>query len=300
MNQTNAILDVFQEFRMAPTAIDQYEQAGKELLRQKIQSFVVAGEPLRFVMLGYPMKSPNFRDKVLGVLPDLAEQVSLQNFSRFADRIKEVYAPGANVTIVSDGYVFSDVLQVKDGIVAAYEEVVRDMSKDFPITIYNAGEFYSKRFSIATVREKIITQFGVTDAELERRILMQPDTNMLYRGMIKFMTGDLAIRDFISNSQLHKNAKIVARQMMVRNEAYGNLVSVEFADHIRLSMHPTVNNGKYSFQLIPSPKAWTSPWHAALVVGKDGMYETIHRKDAQQRELELVYADGRPFYFKEH
>lgn len=130
---------------------------------------------------------------------------------------------------------------------------------------------------------------------------MDPDVNLLYRGMIKFMTGDLAIKDFPSNSQLQKQAKITAREMMFRNEAYSKLVSSEFSSHIRLSMHPSANNGsKYSFQLIPSPKAWTSPWHCALLVNADGQYETIHRKEAMAAGHEIVFKDGQPYYFKQN
>jgi pyoverdine/dityrosine biosynthesis protein Dit1 len=127
--------------------------------------------------------------------------------------------------------------------------------------------------------------------------LMDADVNSLYRGMIKFMTEDLAMKNFASNTQLQKQAKITAKEMMFRNEAYSSLIRNEFPDNIRLSMHPSVNNGtKFSFQLIPSKNAWTSPWHCALLVN-NGEYETIHRKDAIAAGYELVSKDGRPSHF---
>lgn len=298
---TDMILNKFENFRMPPTPIDEYEKVGKSLLRDKIHSFVKDNQAIDFVMLGYPMKSPNSKEKVLGILPDMAEEVSFKNFTTFGNEIKSIYEPGANITLVSDGYVFSDVLGVSDRIVDIYGEAVRDMSKDSPVTWYNMKDFYSKKLSNSQMREKLTAQFGINDVELESRILMDPDVNFLYRGMIRFMEGDLAINNYPSGNQLHKAAKRVAREMMLRNESYSSLVKNEFKDSIRLSMHPSVNNGvKYSFQLIPQPlnwnKAWYSPWHSAIVMDGETPL-TIHRKDAEAEGDILVYNSGQPYYF---
>lgn len=292
-----AILAIFQNFRMAPTPIDQFEQIGRDVLRNQLLSFIENNRTINFVMLGYPMKSPNERDKVIGRLPDLGEKVSIDNFDEFAKQVRVVYPPGVNINIISDGYVFSDVLSISDLTVAGYEEVMRDMVKGIDITFYNARDFYSKKMCINGVRNNIIKHFGITGDVLQDRILNDPDVNFLYRGMIRFMELDLAIKPYSSTNQLHKDAKKVAREMMFRNEAYSMLVSKEFENDIRLSMHQSVNSGKkFSFQLIPSPKAWTSPWHSALAI-IDGQYETVHRKDAIAQGYELVYENGRPYYF---
>ena len=66
--------------------------------------------------------------------------------------------------------------------------------------------------------------------------------------------------------------------MMFMNEAYSNLVKSEFYDNIRLSMHPSINNGqKYSFQMIPN--AQHSAWHS-VVVKENNFVTTMHKKDA--------------------
>ncbi len=291
------LLNIFQDFRMAPTPIDQFEAVGKGILDDKFSMFTNEKKPIKFVMLGYPMKSPNNRDKVVGVLPDLAEEVSLINFKTFNDAVKTVYEPGVQVSIVSDGYVFNDIMQVEDKTVAMYNEISKDIAHVAPVSWYQMTDFYNN-ISVNTMREKVVEQFGITPVTLEQRILMDPDVNSLYRGMIKFMTEDLAIRNFPSNTQLQKQAKIVAREMMLRNEAYSKLIQNEFSDHIRLSMHPSVNNGtKFSFQLIPSPKAWTSPWHCALLIDK-GEYVTIHKKDAEKAGFELVYVNNQPHHYR--
>lgn len=298
MNPTENVVAIFEQFRMPPTVIDQYNSGGREKLFEKITPFVSQGKTIEFVMLGYPFKSTNHRDKTIGVLPDLAEEVSMQNFSRFGAAIAAVHAPGARLNIVSDGFVFNDLLEESDAVVDAYAEVTAEMAKTAPVNLLGLRDFYSGD-PLSAAREKVMTQFGIADVELERRVLFDPDVNALYRGMIHFMEEELAYKEFASRNQLHKAAKRLAKQMMFRNEAYSHLVRQEFPSNIRLSMHPSANNGsKYSFQLIPSPHAWTSPWHCALLIESDGQYATIHRKDAEAAGHQLIQKGGRPYYYQ--
>lgn len=279
---------------MPATTIDQYEQIGKSILAEKIDTYVKSNSPIEFVMLGLPFKSINIRDKVLGVLPDLGEKIMANTFSRFNSAVKEVYEPGANITVVSDGFVFNDVLKVNSHIVDAYREACLDLG----FNILDLRDFYSKRQALTESREKLMNQFGITPEQLEKDILMNPDVNFLYRGMMKFMGEEFAIYEFPSKNQLHKEAKKIAREMMFRNEAYSNLVRKEFSDYIRLSMHPSVNNGsKYSFQLISG--GHHSPWHAAVVKDGDNT-TTMHKKEAQDKGFQLVYIDGKPNHFSKN
>lgn len=286
---------------MPPSPIDEYESKGKDILKGKISPFVAANKPINFVMLGFPMKSQNDRNKVLGKLPDRGEAEAMINFKKFDEAIKSVYPPGVHVSIVSDGYAFNELLGAPDKIVAEYNEAARDLAKGSPITWHEMFDFYSRGLSLHQMREKVTTQFGISPEELERRILMDPDVNSLYRGMIIFMEEELAMQNFPSRNQLQKAAKKLAREMMVMNEAYSALIRDNFKDHIRLSMHPSVNSGaKYSFQLVPGKKIRHSPWHSALVLLKDNSFETKHKKDAIAAGHTLITKDGLPFYFIEN
>lgn len=295
----NEILRVFEDFRLPPTVIDQYHEVGRQVLYDRIFDFVSKDEPIRFSMLGYPFKSKNTRDKVLGVLPDLGEEKSLENFGYLNDRIKQVYLPGVKFSIISDGYIFSDVWGIPDASVLAYNEITKDLASKYPIQLFDAGDFYHQESSMANIREKIISQFGISADVLEKRILTDLNVNTLYRGMIIFMEEEFAMQDFPSRSQREKFAKIKAREAMFRNEAYSAMIQHNFTDHIRLSMHNSTNDGtKYSIQLIHG-KYKFSPWHSCLVVHQDGTLETMHRKDAVAANYELVNQDGRPYYFQE-
>lgn len=296
---TERIVEIFEGFRMPPTAIDQYLQGGREALIEKLAPFVSSGKTIQFVMLGYPFKSTNHRDKTIGEMPDMAEEVSIQNFRRFGQAISQVHPAGVQLNIASDGYVFNDLLEEKDQVVEAYGEFVKAMTQDTPVSLFNLMDFYQGA-SLQSARDKVMDQFGITDVELEKRILFDADVNALYRGMIHFMEEEVAFKPFPSRNQLHKFAKALARKMMFRNEAYSHLVSQEFSTAIRLSMHPSTNNGaKYSFQLVPGPKSRFSPWHSALLVSRNGEHETIHKKDAEAAGYELVMREGRPYNYQE-
>lgn len=301
-NTAQKIVGIFEEFKMPSTAIDQFNTGGREKLAESIDAFVGRGQTIEFAMLGFPFKSTNHRDKTIGELPDLAEEVAFRNFRDFHQRVKAEYAPGARITVVSDGFIFNDLMGADDKIVDSYHEVNTSWAKDAGVQLLSLRDFFSSSTTNSGMREKVLGSFGIDEIELERRILYDANVQELYRGMIRFMTGDIAIREFTSNSQLHKAAKKLAREMMLRNEAYSQFMAHELksrTDYIRLSMHHSTNNGtKYSFQLIPSPKAWTSPWHCALAIEEDGSMATIHRKDAIELGMELVHQSGRPYYFQ--
>jgi hypothetical protein len=61
------------------------------------------GEPVRMILPAFPCKSPNNKDKVLGILPDLGEELALAHLNGLCESIAEIYEHGAEVHITSDG-----------------------------------------------------------------------------------------------------------------------------------------------------------------------------------------------------
>lgn len=296
------IEQVFKSFMAPPTAIDLYEEKGRAILESKISKFTKCNLPIQMTLLGFPFKSINHRDKTLGVLPDYGEELSMLNFRNMSEKIKEVYKPGIKLTIISDGYIFNHLMDVPDKEVQEYEEVVRDMSGIAPIEVLNPWDFYDRGMSMNSIREKLSEQFGITELELEKRILFDPEVKALYQGMIRFMQDDLAILNYDSGNQLHKAAKKMARQMMIWNEAYSALIRTQLTEPlgaIRLSMHPSQNAGtKYSIKLIDAERANQSPWHSVIAVDADGNIATMKRKAAEEAGFELQYKNNQPYYYE--
>lgn len=67
-------------------------------------------EPIRLLLPGFPFKSPNTQDKVLGVLPDLGEELALKHLDGLCENIKAIYEYGAECHITSDGLVYNGKL----------------------------------------------------------------------------------------------------------------------------------------------------------------------------------------------
>ncbi|MCB1179683.1 MAG: L-tyrosine/L-tryptophan isonitrile synthase family protein, partial [Leptospiraceae bacterium] len=87
----------------------------------KILNKVLKNEPILFVLPAFPDKSPNL-NKVIGPLPDYAEELALSFLSKMCEKIKKIYSPGAKIIICSDGRVFSDVIGIKDSDVTRYQD----------------------------------------------------------------------------------------------------------------------------------------------------------------------------------
>lgn len=80
---------------------------GLESFISTVEERVKRREPIRMILPAFPFKSPNTRDKVLGTMPDLGEELALAHLNGLCENIAQVYEPGADVYISSDGLVYN-------------------------------------------------------------------------------------------------------------------------------------------------------------------------------------------------
>jgi len=83
---------------------------GLESFVPTVMAQVEKQEPIRMILPAFPFKSPNARDKVLGVLPDFGEELALAHLNGLCENVAQVYKPGAEVYISSDGLVYNGEL----------------------------------------------------------------------------------------------------------------------------------------------------------------------------------------------
>lgn len=84
---------------------DQFAIKGRDFLMDQIRYHVNAAEPIRFALPAFPMKSPS-RSKVLGPLLDRGEEIALLHLEHFCQSVCDVYEPGCQLVIISDGVVY--------------------------------------------------------------------------------------------------------------------------------------------------------------------------------------------------
>jgi len=65
------------------------------------------GKAIRMCLPAFPFKSPNSISKVLGRLPDKAEEFALAHLNGLCSSIQDIYQPGAKLMIISDGLVYN-------------------------------------------------------------------------------------------------------------------------------------------------------------------------------------------------
>ncbi|KAL2272067.1 hypothetical protein VTJ83DRAFT_1438 [Remersonia thermophila] len=127
----------------------------------------------------------------------------------------------------------------------------------------------AQRLDIPNIEHHIATKL-TDEAELCRRILMagcaprksavrakieskDAALTALYRGFSRFMLEDLEhhpCTQSMSKAQRKKLSSKVAFEMILRNQAYSNLVELVFPNHVRLSIHAHNNTGpKFGIQL---------------------------------------------------
>lgn len=106
------ILDVIFRYK-SPVPKDTIDRSDEGAIKSLaiIYKTVKAQQPVRMALPAFPFKSPNAQSKVLGILPDKAEDVALAHLNGMCAAIKEIYDPGAMLIIVSDGLVYNGNLE---------------------------------------------------------------------------------------------------------------------------------------------------------------------------------------------
>lgn len=102
------ILSIIYKYRLIKEA-DAHDKwvEGTPKFLNIIDNFVKTGKPIRMCMPAFPFKSANKVYKVLGILPDRAEEAALDYMNTMCAEIAAIYKPGAKLLIISDGLVYN-------------------------------------------------------------------------------------------------------------------------------------------------------------------------------------------------
>ncbi|XP_014558639.1 hypothetical protein COCVIDRAFT_24842 [Bipolaris victoriae FI3] len=318
-NISNDILEIMHEHALNKFN-DSRERlaAGREHLLSRIDTFVQAGQRVEACLPAFPFKSANKVYKVLGSLPDKAEELALERLHRMCTRIKQIYKPGARVTIISDGITYNDLLSISDRDTWAYGEALREMAIEKKFTsiafsrLRDLLEFPlpEKMREITYVanctnfRRLLLNEFGRPDIDIDKEITVNPDTKLTYLGYRKFLESDLKhifnTGENRGRNQYKRDVKYLAKEMLMRGYAFAGAVKKAFPNHVRLSIHESIGEHKLSISLLNTRTGYTTPWHCTVAQLADGEWVSAPMGEFQQDpRLELVYENGRPSYFKE-
>ncbi|KAI1486752.1 putative pyoverdine/dityrosine biosynthesis protein [Biscogniauxia mediterranea] len=318
LETSSRILAILKRYRLkSKLPSPECKEADLKFLAQ-IYARVTADEPILMCLPAFPFKSANTTSKVLGRLPDKAEEFAMAHLDGLCAAIGDIYPPGAQLTIVSDGLVYNDLLGVPDRDVWAYGEALRALRarqnyshidfcrlKDLVcIDVPNELDEMTYVANATNFRHGLLAQFSKPGFDASLRISEDEDTCLTYKGYIRFLGTDLRyvypVGPGQSKRKFQKGIKYIAKQMLNRGDAFARAVRERFPDRIRLSIHPSCGMKKFSISLLPTDTIFTTPWHCSIAFRLDGSITTGHRGDFDTNaEFELVYEDGRPSFYRE-
>ena len=107
---SSRILDVIARYRLHRDASTTKSAHGAFGFLAQVYSKIAIGQPILMCLPAFPFKSPNRSTKVLGCLPDKAEEFALAHLNGLCAAIQDIYPPGAKLMIISDGLVYNGIV----------------------------------------------------------------------------------------------------------------------------------------------------------------------------------------------
>ncbi|KAK5655554.1 hypothetical protein OQA88_5485 [Cercophora sp. LCS_1] len=301
--------------------------AGRSKFLAVISRFVRTQQKVVMCLPAFPFKSANKVEKVLGTLPDKAEELALNRLNTMCVTIAKFYEPGAELTVISDGLVYNDLLGISDLETWRYGSALRAMAdgKGFShlafsrlqdlVAVKNVPDDLVELTYVANATNFRRTLFNVHgrdgDIDIDHEIATNPDTLMTYRGYSRFLESDLL---YIFGPRkvsrgYKRDVKYLAKQMLIRGytidrishyQAFAGAVKARFPNHLRLSIHQSTGEHKISISLLNTKTGFTTPWHCSVALMANGEWLSALTSDFKSDPLlELVEEDGRPSYFRE-
>ena len=178
---------------------------GRVKFEPRVRNHVDESRPIPLVLPAFPWKSVNKVEKVLGAVSDLGEELALARLSALCEDIQEIYAPGAEIIITSDGLVYNDLLGIPDAETYEYGASLRRMAAEKGygnIKFTRIMNLLGLTDSAAMTREEYLVTVGETREMLvgryldpafdcEEAITHDPDINLTYCGYMLFLAKDL-------------------------------------------------------------------------------------------------------------
>ncbi|KAF5598634.1 transferase family [Fusarium pseudocircinatum] len=255
-----------------------------------IDRFVMAEKPVDMCLPGFPFKSANKINKVLGFLPDKAEELALQRLDTMClHRDTWAYGEALRALAVKKGFNQITFSRLKD---LAGLELPEKMSEI--VYVANATNF----------RRYLLNKYGKEDYDINYEIATNPDTLMTYCGYKRFLESDLQhifpTGENRSHNGYRRDVKYLAKEMMIRGCAFAGAIKAAFPNHLRLSIHQSTGEHKVSLSLLHTKTGYTTPWHCCVALMANGEWLSAPMSDFQNDPcFDIVYEDGRPSYFRE-
>jgi pyoverdine/dityrosine biosynthesis protein Dit1/alpha-ketoglutarate-dependent taurine dioxygenase len=303
MNTINAIASLVERY-LVKDQEDQFATRGRAVLLEQIAHFTDAQQPLAFILPGFPCKSANDTVKTFGVLPDYGEVMAIERLDSFCMQINELYAPGSELTILSDGTTFSDIVHVEEATKNEYKDGLRHLTLTENISWADLTDILADQLrkpveggrgpSDATIRKALLKSISTGPQSFEKfaaQVESDPELASVHDKLCGYIYHDVHLESFSGGCRdsYFESINQKAVLMMYRGRALNHCIQKTYPDHIRLSVHQYDNSGpKFSFSLSADTKKMAAPWHTVPVRLLNGKVVQLSHAIAKERTLAKV------------
>ncbi len=265
-----------------------------------IKQAVTKNMPVHFILPAFPAKSPNTKTKVIGTLPDMAEEQALKYLHRICEEVETIYAHGAKVTICADGRVFADLVLVSDEDIDAYVDELKVMTKEHnlnSIDIFNLEDLFEAT-DYSGMRDHVSIHYGEPVTLLRTNSKSDPAIQSMVNGIQRFLFEDsLELEKEKTASKIRKECRTRAYEVIQRSNGFSRLIAECFPNAVRLSIHPqSVHSSKMGVMLGKAEGQWVTPWHG-VSLKKNGSFLLTKRSKAEELGAKLIMRNGRGYYY---
>ncbi|CAD5123867.1 DgyrCDS12174 [Dimorphilus gyrociliatus] len=286
--QVDAIIDRIDKIRLKPEQ-DRFVCSGnEERFRSKITEQILKGDPIKFILPAFPGKSKNNRTKTLSHKPDMAELLSLRHLEEFCYDVRDIYSEGVEFVIFGDGRLYGEILEYGDNVIQEYIDIFCSFIKNNQLKYEDADSLYGN-LNFDEVRQKVYKLYEVDLATVDKLIRTNENINRVYLGFLRFFQDEFATTDTfqnVSNKEKKRILKEKARRLIRANLTYSNMIQNIYSDYLRFSIHAHDNSEKVGISLSDS-RSSGSPWHNCAIKMKDGTWNFIKRKEAEEKNAIL-------------
>lgn len=296
------VADIIGKYRVVADN-DQFETTGRARLQESIARFTNANETIQLILPGFPCKSPNKVDKTFGVLPDMGEYLALQTLDKICDEINSVYAPGCELTILSDGTTFSDIVGVAEEDKNGYRGGLRTHAITHNIKWVQLTAFFDKPMSDVNLRKQLIKQANSSVKTLDKFIERVKNDKALraeHDKWCSYLYNDMSLERVsdVNRDEFLQALSDKAYQVMHRSKALSANIERCFPEHVRLSVHQYDNSGpKFTVTLSGNTKKAVQPWHSVPLLDTSGQFGLLPQGEVDKEHSALVTYQGRNWMY---
>ena len=254
-----------------------YVRGDFNLLYGRINSLISKQLPLHFFLPGFPVKSPNTNEMVLGTLPDFSEFLAIRSLQTTARKLQAIYQAGVKITILSDYHTFDQYIAVDEQEYFAYhrglKKMIQEAGADDIIKLISLSTFPEfKGVPTKEISTFLCMNFGGDDflSQFDENILNDQSLLEKYRQLRKFMMTDLKFNlpGSPSSKSSKRYIKEVARGIMAQGVALDTFLKKQcmICNYVRISIHHHhPQSGKFAIDLFKehasSNGVLRTPWH---------------------------------------